>query len=89
MNANVLVNGVSQLAPLDPSRPVVEVGCGETIEIDKMYGPLVFWSIRVTADRETVEWVVEREFGPEGEWSEVTRIPGQLVSDFIDSEDGP
>lgn len=66
----------------------VHVSAGDTVTIDKMFGPLIFWSIRVTPDFGSCEWVVEREFGPHGEWYEVVRIPGQLDSDFGDGS-GP
>jgi hypothetical protein len=55
-----------------------------TITIDKMFGPLAFWPIRVTADIDACEWIIEREHGPQGEWREVCRIPGQLEEDFTD-----
>jgi hypothetical protein len=62
----------------------VWVGCDTAVTIDKMFGPLVFWPVRVRADRASCEWVIEREFGPVGEWREVARIPGQLETDFTD-----
>lgn len=80
------VNVYTEDDRLIPSgRQVVEIMGDETVEIDKMYGPLVFWGIRVTPRIDTCEWVVEREYGPEGEWREVCRIPGQLESDFADA----
>lgn len=62
----------------------VHISAGDTVTIDKMFGPLIFWSIRVTPDFASCEWVIEREFGPQGEWREVARVPGQLDGDFSD-----
>lgn len=60
-------------------------GHGGAVAIDKLYGPLIFWPIRVTLDLDACEWVIERHYGPEGEWLEAARIPGQLDSDFTDN----
>lgn len=68
-------------------RKEIHISADDPIEVTKMFGPLIFWSIRVTADLESCEWVIERNFGPEGEWREVHRIPGQLDSDFTDGPD--
>jgi hypothetical protein len=38
---------------------------------------------------ESCEWIIEREFGPQGEWREVARIPGQLEEDFSVAEETP
>lgn len=54
------------------------------VAIDKLYGPLIMWPIRVRIDYEECEWVVERGDGPTETWREVARIPGQLDSDFTD-----
>jgi hypothetical protein len=62
----------------------IQVGVRARVMIDKLYGPLVFWPIRVSMDFDTCEWVIERQFGPEGVWREAVRIPGQLDSDFSD-----
>lgn len=67
-----------------PMDTTVQIGYDGRVEIDKMYGPTIFWSVRVSCDLATCEWVIERCFGPEGEWREVHRVPGQLDSDFTD-----
>jgi hypothetical protein len=59
------------------------------VEIDKLYGSTVFWSLRVSCDLAACEWVIERSMGPMGDWKEWTRIPGQLDSDFTDHEADP
>lgn len=67
------------------SRPVVECGADQPITIDKMYGPLVFAEVRITAVSETCEWVVERQnIADPTEWVEVARFPGQLSEEFSD-----
>lgn len=63
----------------------VQVGVGGRTVIDKLYGPLVFWPIRISLDAVSCEYVIEREMGPQGVWKEWTRIPGQLVEDFSDA----
>lgn len=72
------------------AKNVVEIGANEPVEIDKMYGPLVAFPIRVYVDFATVEWVVEREFIPhddkgnalESEWRIMARFPCQTADDF-------
>jgi hypothetical protein len=63
------------------------IGIDKTITIDKMFGPLVFFPIRVRADFEKCEWVIEREFGEDDTWREVARIPGQMESDFAEADE--
>ena len=60
-------------------------GHGGSVTIDKLYGPMVFWPIRITLDIDACEYVIERNMGPQGEWTEWTRIPGQLEEDFSDA----
>jgi hypothetical protein len=68
-----------------PMDVTVQVAVTGKVEIDKLYGPLIFWPIRVSLDRDSCEWIIERQFGPVGEWREMTRIPGQLDEDFSDT----
>lgn len=52
--------------------------CGYVpVVLSKMYGPLIFADIRIRADSETCEWIVERENIDTEAWIEVIRIPGQ------------
>lgn len=60
-----------------------------TVTVDKMFGPLIFMPLRVTASTSTCEWIVERQGGPDDEWTEVARVPGQLDSDFPDDPPSP
>jgi hypothetical protein len=71
-------------APDGDGGVTIFVGCDQLVVVDKMFGPLVFMPIRVRADFDLGEWIIEREFGPDAEWREVARIPGQLDSDFSD-----
>lgn len=77
-NGHPLIQG-----EVDKDGKAIWVGRDETVTIDKMFGPLVFMPIRVRADFESCEWVIER--GDKGaEWREVARVPGQLEEDFAD-----
>lgn len=64
----------------------INVSVRETVQINKEYGPLIFASIRVTADFDSCMWVIERQAIATGEWIEWTRIPGQIVDDFLREE---
>lgn len=64
----------------------LQVGTKDTVEIQKDYGPLVFQSIRVKLDLDTCEWIIERQDAGIN-WREVTRIPGQLETDFPNCPD--
>lgn len=67
------------------ARPcVVNVGCGQSVTVDKLYGPLIFCDVRVTALFATCEWLVERQHIETGQWTEVARIPGQIEGEFPD-----
>lgn len=52
------------------------------IVLSKMFGPLIFADLRIRADGDSCEWIIEREAN--AKWSEVARIPGQFDSDFDD-----
>lgn len=71
---------------VEGERCEIWIGADAPVQIEKIFGPTIFWSIRVRAELKTVEWVIERNFGPLGEWREVARIPGQLDEDFSDRE---
>jgi hypothetical protein len=59
----------------------------DPVVIDKMFGPLIFFPIRVTADIDSGEWVVERQSGKDNEWHEEARIAGQRKEDFAEADD--
>lgn len=66
----------------DDDSLTVQIAGNRTVTVDKLYGPLILWPIRVTPSVDTCEWIIEREYGPHGEYREVIRIPGQLDGDF-------
>jgi hypothetical protein len=70
----------------DPRAPVLQVGSHHTTVIDKLYGPLVGFPIRITIDANAGDWVIEREARGE-EWVEAARVPLQLESDFPEDRD--
>jgi|tagenome__1003787_1003787.scaffolds.fasta_scaffold19760797_2 hypothetical protein len=70
-----------------PKDVEIQIGASDKVEIDKVYGPMVFWNLRVSCDLESGEWIIERQMGPLGEWREWTRIPGQLETDFIETSE--
>lgn len=65
-----------------PRHVSIQVGTTNIIEVDKMYGPLVFMPIRVRMDFDECEWIIERGNGG-ASWREVARFPGQLPGDFV------
>jgi hypothetical protein len=70
------------MADLDERDARVCVKGNEPIEISKEYGPLVFWSLRVTASIDRCEWIVEQE-APDG-WREIGRFDGQPFDYYRD-----
>ena len=46
----------------EPERKTLNIGSGDSVVIDKVYGPTIFCGIRITADTEDCKWVIEREF---------------------------
>lgn len=58
--------------------------CGYVpVVLSKMYGPLIFADIRIRADPETCQWIIERENINTMEWEEVIRIPGQKEDEHL------
>jgi len=60
----------------------VEMGSHYPVILTKVFGPLAFDDLRITASAETHEWIIERERdcdddeNPERDWVEVCRVPG-------------
>ena len=57
------------------------------ITLDKLFGSLIFCSLRIYPDSKTCEWVIEREVVDEESnisWEEVYRIDGQESIYFHD-----
>jgi len=64
---------------LDEKTKTVEMGC-ETVTIEKLYGPLIFCDVRVTADFKTCKWIVERQWIHEDNsitWEKMCEFDGQ------------
>lgn len=59
---------------------------GDTVVIDKMFGPLIFADLRVTADTARGCWVIERQWVATDEWVEWTTIPAQLDAEFREAD---
>lgn len=89
------------MAPTDKRRPEISLQSTETdgkpddqliccgyvpVVLAKMYGPLIFADIRIRADSETCEWIIERENIKTMKWVEVIRIPGQIAAEFEDDD---
>lgn len=56
----------------------VEIGTGNVVRIDKLYGPWAVSQIRLRLDYDPGEWVVEREDDPlMGKWVEVARFAAE------------
>lgn len=64
----------------------IQIGADDRVIVDKEYGPLIFWPVRVTPDFATGSWLIERQWGDVG-WREVARIPGQVAADFCDPDE--
>lgn len=72
----------------------LDVGSGDVIEIDKLYGPTVFADIRIIVDTKSCSWIIERLTtlpcpDPENpntyqwlKWVEWCRIPAQFDWEF-------
>lgn len=65
-----------------PHHAEIQVHTEAIIEINKLYGPLIFMPIRVRLDFDACEWIIERG-DMDNEWHEVGRFPGQIPGDFV------
>jgi len=63
----------------------IEIGSGDRVTIEKLFGPTVFADLRITADYERGCWVIERQWI--GEFIEWCTIPNQIEQEF--KEDQP
>ncbi len=64
----------------------LEIGYVSVI-IDKIFGPQIFASLKITPDPKTNSWVVQRQRCDNAEWVEWVRIPGQLDFEFRKAEE--
>lgn len=60
----------------------VEVGCGDKVIVDKLFGPLIFTDIKVVADFESGCWIISRRWIKTHKWQEICRIAGQYDEEF-------
>ena len=68
----------------------VEIGSGQSVTIDKLFGPMIFANLRVTANTERGEWVIEREWIGSGRYIEWCSIPAQIDEEFKEhDQDAP
>lgn len=72
----------------------VEIG-GQSVIIQKLFGPMIFMELRITAVTENCTWKIERltlmpthdEQQPQEHiWIEFCRIPGQFDWEFLKDE---
>lgn len=64
-------------------KPVtVLIGCDQFVMVDKCFGPLIFATLRIIADFQTNEFVIERQRIDSLEWIGIARIPGQFDHEF-------
>lgn len=65
---------------------VVEVGCGDKVIVDKLFGPLIFTDIKVEADFQSGCWIISRRWIKTHKWQEICRIPGQYDEEFTEDD---
>ena len=46
---------------IDKESKEINIGGDETITINKLYGPLIFCNLKITARTKDCRWVIERE----------------------------
>lgn len=75
---------------MDDKEKQVEIGC-ETVLITKMFGPLIFCDVQITADADTGNWIIEREWIKQDEdgndyteWEKICEFNGQESISFGD-----
>lgn len=64
----------------------IEIGSGDSVVIDKVFGPTVFANLRITADAEQGGWVIERQWIDTNEWIKWCIIPAQIDQEFKDDD---
>lgn len=60
--------------------PEIHVMGDAPLVVDKLFGPLAFQCVRITADIESGDWIVERE--TTDDWEQVARFAGQTAEFF-------
>lgn len=59
----------------------LEMGSGDVIVIEKLFGPTIMSDLRITADVEK-GWIIERRWIGTGQWIEWCTLPGQIDAEF-------
>ena len=67
----------------------VEIAANQHVVIEKMYGPMIFADLRITADSRRECWVIERLWIKTNEWVEWLTIPAQIDQEFDDPDADP
>lgn len=60
----------------------IEIASGDSVLIDKLFGPTIFSDLRITASIERGCWVIERKWINSGEFIEWVTIPNQIEQEF-------
>lgn len=64
----------------------IEIGSGDRVTIDKLFGPTIFANLRITADIDRGCWVIERDW-ISGGFIEWCTIPNQIEEEFKEKDD--
>jgi hypothetical protein len=64
----------------------IEIGSGDRVTIEKLFGPTIFADLRITADYERGCWVIERQWIETGEFIEWCTIPNQIEQEFKEEQ---
>ncbi len=68
------------------TKNTLELGSGDVVILDKLFGPTIMTELRITADVEE-GWIIERRWIATGEWVKWVTIPGQIEQEFTSPED--
>jgi hypothetical protein len=63
----------------------LQLGSGETVVLDKLFGPTIFADLRITVDTSR-GWVISRKWVKTDTWIEWCVIPAQIDEEFDDFE---
>lgn len=62
----------------------ISVKVNEPVVLEKLFGPMIFADLRITANFERCVWIIERHNHTTGEWTKEAEIDGQRETDFDD-----
>lgn len=75
---------VVEIQPTE-GKTTILIGGNQEIVLDKEFGPLIFSDLRIKADLESGDWIIERMWIKNGNYIEWCRIPGQYEEEFTDN----